>query len=83
MKQSDRFLDAGAGLLPGTYRVALMTGLRCDGQALFDTANDVAAAAALLGVVVLTEDDDVLASCKALGVATALPPPVRQAALAL
>jgi len=78
----DRYLDVGPALFGG-YRVALMTGMRCDGQALMDTAQDVAACAALMGLCVMTEDDQVLASCKALGVATASPPTVRQEALAL
>lgn len=73
MSKNDRFLDCGPALFGG-YRVALMTNLRCDGQALFDTAADVAACAALLGVAVLTSDDRVVAACRALGVATALPP---------
>ena len=45
------------------------------GQALFDTANDVAAAAKLLGHAVLTDDPNVVQACRALGVTTALPPP--------
>lgn len=80
--KADRFLDCGPALFSG-YRVALMTGLRCDGQALFETANDVAACAALMGMAVLTSDDQVLAACRALGVATAVPPPVRQESMAI
>lgn len=72
--KAERLLDVGPALFSG-YRVALMTNLRCDGQALFETANDVAAAAALLGVAVLTSDDAIIRACQALGVATALPPP--------
>lgn len=82
MKAADRFLDVGPALFGG-WRVALMTGLRCDGQALLDTANDVAACAALLQLPVLTSDETIIASCRALGVATAVPPPVRQEAMAL
>lgn len=81
--KAERLLDVGPALFSG-YRVALMTNLRCDGQALFETANDVAAAAALLGVAVLTSDDAIIRACQALGVATALPPPpVRQEAMLL
>lgn len=78
-----RCFDVGPALFGG-YRVALMTGLRCDGQALFDTAHDVASCARLCGVAVLTEDEAVLQACQALGVATAVPPPpVRQEAMAI
>ena len=82
MKAVDRFLDVGPALFGG-YRAALMTGLRCEGQALIETAHDVAACAALLGVAVLTCDETIIAACRALGVATAAPPPVRQEAMAL
>lgn len=82
MSKPDRLLDVGVALFGG-YRVALMTGLRCDGQALFDTAADVAACAALLGVQVATSDDQVAEACRALGIPTALPPPVRQEAMQL
>lgn len=78
----DRLLDCGPALFGG-YRVALLCGLRCEGQALMETANDVAAAAALLGVAVLTSDETIIASCRALGIATALPPPIRQEAMEL
>jgi len=78
----DRLLDVGPALFGG-YRVALMTGLRCDGQALFESAQDVAACAALMGIAVLTCDDQVIQACKALNVATAVPPPVRQESMAL
>lgn len=82
MSKPDRVLDVGPALFGG-YRVALLTGLRCDGQALFETAHDVAACAALMGVTVLTCDGQVADACKALGIATALPPPVRQEAMAI
>lgn len=82
MSKPDRLLDVGPAMFGG-YRVALMSGLRCDGQALFDTAADVAACAALMGVQVATSDDQVLEACKALGVATTVPPPVRQTSMAL
>jgi len=75
-------LDCGPALFGG-YRVALLNGLRCEGQALFETANDVAACAALMGLAVLTSDELVIAACTALGVETALPPPVRQEAMAI
>lgn len=80
MKPPARILDCGPALFGG-FRVALLTGLRCDGQALFDTAHDVAAAAALMGLPVLTSDEMVIEACRALGVATAVPPPVRQEAM--
>ena len=80
--KSERLLDVGPALFGG-YRVALFCGLRCEGQALMETANDVAAAAALLGVAVLTNDEAIITACRALGVATALPPPVRQEAMQL
>jgi hypothetical protein len=79
----ETYLDVGPALLVPGYRVALMVGWRCAGQAIFDTANDVAAAASLAGLAVLTDDDAVAQACKALGVATALPPPVRQEAMAI
>lgn len=66
------YLDVGPGLTGG-YRVARVRGALCDGQLLFDTARDVAAAARLCGLAVLTTDTDVLAACAALGVAC--PPP--------
>lgn len=66
----DRCFDVGPALFGG-YRVALMCGLRCDGQALFDTANDVAACAALLGMPVATCDESIIAACQALGESTA------------
>lgn len=69
----DRVLDCGVALFGG-YRVALLCGLRCEGQALFDTAQDVAACAALMGLCVLTSDESVVAACAALGVAVAAPP---------
>jgi len=78
----DRLLDVGPALFGG-YRVALMSGLRCDGQALFESASDVAACAALMGIAVLTCDEAIIQACKALGIATALPPPVRQESMAL
>jgi len=78
MKAADRYFDVGPALLVPGYRVALMVGLRCGGQALFETANDVAAAASLAGLIVLTTDETIIRACKALGVETALPPP-RQA----
>lgn len=80
--KAERFLDCGPALFTG-YRVALMTGLRCDGQALIESANDVAAAAALMGLAVLTCDEHIIAACRALNVATALPPPVRQESMAI
>ena len=83
VKAADRYFDVGPALLVPGYRVALMTGLRCGGQALFETANDVAAAASLAGLPVLTTDDQVAQACRALGVDTALPPPVRQEAMAI
>jgi hypothetical protein len=70
----ERLFDVGPALFGG-FRVALMCGLRCDGQALFETAPDVAAAAALMGVAVLTSDEGIIDACRALGVDTALPPP--------
>ena len=79
----ERLFDVGPALLVSGWRVALMTGLRCDGQALFETAHDVAAAAALMQIAVLTSDESVIAACSALGVATAPPPPVRQEAMAI
>lgn len=82
MSTTDRFFDVGPALFGG-YRVALMRGLRCEGQALFDTAHDVAAAAALAGLAVLTVDSEIIQACKALNVATAVPPPVRQESMAL
>lgn len=81
--KAERLFDVGPALLVSGYRVALMTGLRCDGQALFETAHDVAAAAALMGVAVLTSDQSIIDACRALGVATAVPPPVRQEAMAI
>lgn len=78
----DTYLDVGPALFGG-YRVALMVGLRCTGQALIETANDVAAAASLAGLAVLTGGSAIAAACKALGVQTALPPPVRQEAMAI
>jgi hypothetical protein len=78
----DTYYDVGPALFGG-FRVALMRGLRCDGQALFETASDVAAAASLAGVAVLTSDVAIVSACKALGVATALPPPVRQESMAI
>lgn len=80
--KAERFFDVGPALFGG-FRVALMCGLRCDGQALFDTSHDVAAAAALMGVAVLSSDDAVIAACRALNVVTALPPPVRQESMAI
>lgn len=77
------YFDVGPALLVPGYRVALMSGSYCRGQALFETASDVAAAASLAGLAVLTDDSAVQAACKALGVATALPPPVRQEAMAI
>jgi len=71
---ADRYLDAAPGLLGG-YAVVLVCGVVCHGQALFDTAHDVAACAALMGVAVLTSDETLIDACRALGVATALPPP--------
>jgi hypothetical protein len=80
--KAERLLDVGPALFGG-YRVALLSGMRCDGQALIETANDVAACAALLGVRVLTSDERIVQACTALGVATALPPPVRQESMAI
>jgi hypothetical protein len=79
---STRYYDVSAALIGG-YCVVLVRGQRCEGQALFETANDVAAAAALAGLAVLTSDAVIIRACKALGVATALPPPVRQESMAL
>ena len=80
--KAERFLDVGPALFGG-FRVALMCGMRCDGQALFESANDVAALAALCHVAVLSSDDAVIAACAKLGIATALPPPVRQESMAI
>jgi hypothetical protein len=79
---ADRYLDIGPALFGG-YRVALMRGYVCHGQALFETATDCAACAALMGLPVLSGDAAIVAACRALGVATALPPPVRQEAMQL
>ena len=65
-------LDVGPAL-GGGYRVARIIGPRCEGQLLFDTAGDVAAAARLCGLAVLTSDDAIAAACAALGVVV-LPP---------
>lgn len=81
-KTPDRFLDVGPALFGG-YRVALMCGMRCDGQALIETAPDVAACAALMGVPVLSCDEFIIVACRALGVATAAPALVRQEAMQL
>lgn len=70
---TDRVLDIGPALFGG-YRVMLLRGSRCEGQALFDTANDAAACAALMQIPVLTSDESVIDACRSLGVATALPP---------
>jgi len=69
-----RMLDCGPALFGG-YRVALLVGLRCEGQALFESAPDVAACAALMGLAVLSSDETIIQACMALGVDTALPPP--------
>jgi hypothetical protein len=69
-----RYFDVSAALVGG-YCVVLVRGRRVDGQALFETANDVAAAAALASLAVLTSDETIIQACKALNVATALPPP--------
>lgn len=71
------YLDVGAGLASG-YRVARVSGSRCEGQLLFDTANDVAAAARLCGLPVLTGDVAVCDACAALGVLILTPPLARQ-----
>lgn len=81
--KADCYYDVAPALLVPGYRVALMRGQRCDGQALFETAADVAAAASLAGLAVLTDDTAVAAACKALGVAVGLPPPVRQESMAI
>lgn len=78
--KAEAYYDVGPALFGG-YRVALMRGQRCDGQAIFECANDVAAS--LAGLAVLTSDDVIIGACKALGVATALPPLVRQESMAI
>jgi hypothetical protein len=79
---TDRYFDVSPALIGG-YAVVLVVGRRCAGQALFDTAHDVAAAAALASLAVLTSDEQLVVACRALGVATALPPSVRQETMAL
>ena len=81
--KADCYYDVGPALLVPGYRVALMRGQRCDGQALFESANDVAAAASLAGLAVLADDPAVAAACRALGVVVGLPPPVRQESMAI
>lgn len=81
--KADCYYDVGPALLVPGYRVALMAGQYCRGQALFETANDVAAAASLASLAVLTSDSAVAAACRALRVAVGLPPPVRQESMAI
>lgn len=71
---NDRYLDVTPAITGG-YAVVLVHGHRCAGQALMDTAHDVAACAALAGLAVLTSDTALTQACRVLGVATALPPP--------
>lgn len=52
----------------GGYRVARVRAGRIEGQLLFDTARDIAAAARLLGLPVVTDAAEVRAACAALGV---------------
>lgn len=68
------YLDVGPGMAGG-YRVARVSGARCEGQLLFDTANDVAAAARLCQLPVLSADAAVCDACASLGVAILTPPP--------
>lgn len=70
---TERYFDVSTALTGG-YCVVLVRGRRVEGQALFDTANDIASAAALAGLPVLTSDAAIVQACAALGVATALPP---------
>lgn len=76
------YLDVGPGL-GGGYRVVRIRGLRCDAQLLFDTANDVAGAARLLGMAVLTADEAVQVACAQRGVALLEPGLARQEYLPL
>ena len=63
----DRYLDVGIGVMGG-YRAAQIVGRMVVLQLLFDTASDVAAAAKLADLPVLTSDPPVQIACRTLGV---------------
>lgn len=68
MHRPDSYLDVAGGAIGGGYRVQAVQGRSAQEPIVFDTAADVAAAALLLGVSVLSADLDVRLACQARGV---------------
>lgn len=72
------YLDVGPALLGG-WRVCRVTRPgRITAAVLFETAADVAAAAALVGLAVLTDDTEIAEACAAQRVPTLPAPLARQ-----
>lgn len=68
----ERYLDAGPAATGG-YRVSLLGAGQAAVQVLIDTPRDVAAAARLFGVAVLSEDLTIRDACRAAGVRLLVP----------
>lgn len=72
------YLDVGPAIAGG-YRVALIRrGHFITAHVLIETACDVAAAARLCGLSVLSSEIEVTQACEQLGVVVLMPPPARQ-----
>ena len=63
----DQYLDVRTALGAG-YQVILVQPRQTQVQVLFDCAKDVTAAARLFNLAVLTNDNEVRALCRAMGV---------------
>jgi hypothetical protein len=68
MHRPESYLDVAGGAIGGGYRVQAVQGRSTQAPIVFDTAADVAAAALLLGVSVLSAEADVRQACRTRGV---------------
>lgn len=63
----ESYFDVAPGMTGG-YRVVFIRGRGLQDQAIFDTANDVIAAAKFCEAAILTHTDEIRARCRASGV---------------
>ena len=81
MNMPAEYLDVGRAIAGG-WRVSLVRRSgrfdRIIANVLIETPCDVAAAARLCGLSVLSSEDAITQACDALGVAVLMPPPARQ-----
>ena len=65
MSLPDSYFDVAGAAIGGGYRVMYLSAGHLTQQAIFESANDIAAAALFCGARVLTRDADVRAACRA------------------